>query len=396
MNASNRAPATGPLAGVRILDLSTVLMAPFATQILGDLGADIIKVEPESGDSLRGIGPFKSPGMGPMFLQTNRNKRSIVLDLKSENGRNQLFELAKEADVFVGNVRPQAMARLGLGYAEVAKHNPSIIYCSAVGYGSRGPDSGKPAYDDIIQAGAGIAGLFAMIEGPPRYAPVNICDRVAGLYITIALLAALHHRTKTGEGQEIEVPMLETMVQFVLGDHMSGGVFSSPISPMGYKRLLSRTRGPYPTKDGHIAIVVYSDQHWRSFTALVGQDGLMDRDPRFKTLEMRTQHAVDMGHFLAEHLPQKTTREWLSVLRKNDIPCSAVNTLEDLLEDPHLKAVGYFQDVDHPTEGRMKIARFPIEFSKTPATVRCLAPNLGEHTDAVIDAAPSDRWLPRK
>jgi crotonobetainyl-CoA:carnitine CoA-transferase CaiB-like acyl-CoA transferase len=390
--------ARGPLAGVRVLDLTTVVMGPFATQILGDLGADIIKVESPSGDSMRQVGPFRHDGMGPMYLQANRNKRSVVLDLKAEHGRDVLLDLVQDADVFVYNVRPQAMARLGLGYETLAARNPGIIYCAAVGYGSRGPDAGKAVYDDLMQAGAGIAGLFASVDGAPRYAPVNICDRVVGLYLALAIVSALHHRARTGEGQQIEVPMLETMTQFVLADHMGGGAFSPPIGPMGYKRLLSRTRGPYPTRDGYLAIVVYTDKHWRVFSRLVGKPDLLDTDPRFRDQETRTEHAEEMGKFLAEHLPMKTTQEWLDALCAVDIPASRVNAINDLFSDPHLKAVELFSDMEHPTEKMLKVARFPVEFSKTPASVRRLAPNLGQHTDEVMSAvreAPSGRGWPR-
>jgi crotonobetainyl-CoA:carnitine CoA-transferase CaiB-like acyl-CoA transferase len=386
----------GPLAGVRVLDLTTVVMGPFATQILGDLGADVIKIEPEAGDSLRFIGPFRNPGMGPLFLQANRNKRSVVLDLKSEQGRDVLLGLASEVDVFVYNVRPQAMKRLGLDYETVAAINPGIIFCAAVGYGSEGPDAGKAVYDDLMQAGAGIAGLFQQVDGAPRYAPVNICDRVVGLYLAIAIVSALHHRERTGEGQEIEVPMLETMAQFVLADHMGGGAFVPPLGAMGYKRLLSRTRGPYPTKDGHLAIVVYTDKHWRAFARLVGCPDLLTTDPRFRDQETRTQHAEDIGRFLAQHLPQRTTREWLALLHEVDIPASPVNRIDGLFDDPHLTAVGMFAEMAHPTEGTLKAARFPIKFSKSPASVRCLAPNLGEHTQELLSqAATQARRTPR-
>jgi crotonobetainyl-CoA:carnitine CoA-transferase CaiB-like acyl-CoA transferase len=378
--------AQGPLAGVRVLDLTTVVMGPFATQILGDLGADIIKIEQPSGDSMRQVGPFRHDGMGPMYLQANRNKRSVVLDLKTQRGRDVLLDLAQDADVFVYNVRPQAMARLGLGYEAIAARNPAIIYCGAVGYGSGGPDAGKAVYDDLMQAGAGIAGLFASVDGAPRYAPVNICDRVVGLYLAIAIVSALHHRARTGEGQQIEVPMLETMAQFVLADHMGGGAFAPPIGPMGYKRLLSRTRGPYPTRDGYLAIVVYTDKHWRAFSKLIGKPDLLDTDPRFFNQETRTQHAEEAGRFLTEHLPMKTTQEWLEALRQVDIPASRVNSIDNLFQDPHLNAVELFSDMEHPTEGMLKVARFPVSFSKTPASVRRLAPNLGQHTDEVIGA----------
>ena len=394
---SRTGKARGPLAGIRVLDLTTVVMGPFATQILGDLGADVIKVESAGGDSMRWIGPFRNDGMGPMYLQANRNKRSVVLDLKSSDDRAALLELAKDADVFVYNVRPQAMARLGLGYDAVSAVNPKIIYCGAVGYGSGGPDAGKAVYDDLMQAGAGIAGLFAAVDGAPRYAPVNICDRVVGLYLTIAITSALHHLARTGEGQQIEVPMLETMAQFVLADHMGGGAFVPPEGSMGYKRLLSRTRGPYPTRDGYLAIVVYTDKHWRAFSRMVGKPDLLDSDPRFRNQETRTQNAEDMGNFLAEYLPTTTTREWLEVLKEADIPASAVNKIDELFEDPHLKAVNFFSEMDHPTEGRLKVARFPVAFSKTPASIGRLAPNLGEHTKEIFGTTSADcrGWAPR-
>jgi crotonobetainyl-CoA:carnitine CoA-transferase CaiB-like acyl-CoA transferase len=278
-------PATGPLRGIRVLDLTTVVMGPSATQFLGDLGADVVKVESRAGDSMRWIGPWRHEGMGPLFLQGNRNKRSVVLDLKAPEGRAAAIALARRADVLVSNVRPQGLARLGLDYDSVKVHNPKLIYCAAVGYGAGGPDAGKAVYDDLMQAAAGIAGLFGQVDGAPRYAPVNICDRVVGLYVANSITAALYHRAMTGEGQSIEVPMFETMAQFVLADHMGGGAFSPPAGPMGYKRLLSRTRGPYPTKDGYIAIVVYTNKHWQAFTKLIGCPELLEKDERFFTQE---------------------------------------------------------------------------------------------------------------
>ena len=383
--------ASGPLSGIRVIDLTTVVMGPSATQILGDLGADVIKVESASGDSMRWVGPNRTDGMGPLYLNANRNKRSIVLDLKDADDREALLSLLPTSDVFVSNMRPQAMARLGLGYEAIAAVKPDIVYCLAVGYGSDGPNAGQAVYDDLTQAGSGIAGLFQAIDGAPRYAPVNICDRVVGLYLAISIISALHHRAVTGEGQEIEVPMLETMAQFVLADHMGGGAFVPPLGNMGYKRLLSRVRGPYPTKDGALALVVYTDKHWRAFSAMAGQPDLVDTDPRFRTQETRTQHAEDMGHYLKEQMPLKTTAEWIEALRKADIPAHAVNRLEDLFGDPHLKAVQMFSEMDHPTEGKLKVARFPVKFSKTPARIRCLAPNLGEHTDEILPARARKR-----
>jgi crotonobetainyl-CoA:carnitine CoA-transferase CaiB-like acyl-CoA transferase len=386
----DRFEATGPLRGVRVLDLTTVVMGPAATQMLGDLGADVIKIETAGGDSMRWVGPWRTPGMGPLFLQANRNKRSVVIDLKSAEGKAQALRLAQHADVLVSNVRPQGLARLGLDYEGVKEANPKIIYCSAVGFGAGGPSSGKAVYDDLMQAAAGISGLFGAVDGAPRYAPVNICDRVVGLYVANAVTAALYHRLSTGEGQQIEVPMFETMAQFVLADHMGGAAFVPPLGEMGYKRLLSRTRGPYPTQDGYIAVVVYTDKHWRAFSGLVGQPDLMANDPRFASQESRTRYAEDAGRFLSEHLPAKTTAQWLDILHGVDIPAFPVNAIEDLFEDPHLKAVDMFEDMEHPTEGRVKTARFPVRFSASPASIRRLAPNLGEHNDEVLGHGPGD------
>jgi len=380
-------PATGPLRGIRILDLTTVVMGPSATQLLGDLGADVVKVEAPAGDSMRWIGPWRHAGMGPMFLNANRNKRGILLDLKTPEGRTSLLALAHRADVLVSNVRPDGLRRLGLDYAAVRAANPKIIYCSAVGYGAGGPDSGKAVYDDLMQAASGIAGLFGAVDGTPRYAPINVCDRVVGLYVANAITAALLYRATSGEGQSIEVPMFETMAQFVLADHIGGGAFVPPEGEMGYRRLLSRTRGPYRTKDGYLAIVVYTDRHWRAFSGLIDQPGLMDTDGRFRSQESRTRHAVEVGGFLAKQLPDRTNAEWLEELHGVDIPACPVNTIEALFDDPHLTAVGFFQKAEHPTEGAVTVSRFPIGFSASPASIRRLAPNLGEHNDEVLGLA---------
>jgi crotonobetainyl-CoA:carnitine CoA-transferase CaiB-like acyl-CoA transferase len=383
---ADKAQATGPLKGVRVLDLTTVVMGPSATQMLGDLGADVIKIESATGDSMRWIGPWRHPGMGPLFLQANRNKRSVALDLKTPEGKSAALALAEQADVVVSNVRPQALQRLGLDYDSLHQRNPRLIYCAAVGYGSGGPDSGKAVYDDLIQAASGIAGLFGVVDGAPRYAPINVCDRVVGLYVANAITAALYHRAGNGEGQFIEVPMFETMTQFVLADHIGGRAFEPPEGETGYKRLLSRSRGPYPTRDGHLAVVVYTDRHWRDFTKLVGSPDLLDVDERFRSMQSRTQNAEAVGRFLADQLPNKTTAEWLELLHGVDIPACPVNAIEDLFEDPHLKAVQFFQKMQHPTEGTVTTCRFPVHFSRTPASIQRLAPTLGEHSDEITGA----------
>jgi crotonobetainyl-CoA:carnitine CoA-transferase CaiB-like acyl-CoA transferase len=377
-------PATGPLRGVRVMDLTTVVMGPSATQMLGDLGADVVKIESGAGDSMRWIGPWRHAGMGPLFLQANRNKRSVMLDLKTPAGKAHAMALSARADVVVSNVRPQGLQRLGLDYQSVSAANPRIIYCAAVGYGAGGPDSGKAVYDDLMQAASGIAGLFGKVDGAPRYAPVNLCDRVVGLYVANAVTAALYHRATTGEGQFVEVPMFETMAQFVLADHIGGGAFVPPEGEMGYRRLLSRTRGPYPTADGHLSLVVYTNAHWRAFTKLVGCPDLLETDERFQSQETRTRYAEDVGRFLAGHLLSRTNADWLATLHAADIPACPVNSIEALFDDPHLRAVGLFETVEHPTEGTLTSARFPVRFSGSPASTRRLAPNLGEHNDEVL------------
>ena len=376
--------ATGPLRGVRVLDLTTVLMGPSATQMLGDLGADVIKIESIGGDSMRWVGPWRHEGMGPLFLQANRNKRSLALDLKSPQGNARALALAHHADVLVSNVRPQGLRRLGLDYENIQTFNPNIVYCAAVGYGSGGPNAGKAVYDDLMQAASGIAGLFRAVDGAPRYVPLNLCDRIVGLYVANAVTSALYHRERSGEGQVIEVPMFETMAQFVLSDHMGGAAFVPPLGDMGYRRLLSRTRGPYATRDGHLSLVVYTDRHWRAFTALIGCPELLDTDPRFASQDKRTQNAEEVGRFLAGHLTARSNREWLEILHAIDIPACPVNAIEDLFEDPHLKAVGLFEDAPHPTEGTVRNCRFPVRFSRSPASVQRLAPNLGEHNDEIL------------
>lgn len=384
----------GPLAGVRILDLTTVVMGPFATQILGDLGADIIKVEAPEGDSMRKVGPFVHPGMGPLYLQANRNKRSVVLNLKDAADKQTLLELVKKVDVLVYNIRPPAMRRLGLDYDTLAQLNPGLIMCGAFGFGEGGPYAGRPAYDDILQAASGISSVFQRVNGTPSYAPVNICDRTVGLYLAVTLTSALVHKQRTGEGQAIELPMFETMVQFVMGDHIGGEVFRPSQGPTGYKRLLSTRRGPYPTRDGHLCVVVYTDDHWRKFSAMIGVPDLVANDARFASLQERTIRSEEMGAFLAEKLPLKTTREWLQLFDEADIPASPVNSIDDLFEDAHLQAVGFWQEMEHPSEGKVRVARPVGTWSRTQPEVRRLAPRLGENTEEVLaellgDATPA-------
>jgi len=386
---------SGPLAGVRVLDLTTVVMGPSATQVLADLGADVLKIESSAGDSMRWVGPWRHPGMGPLFLQANRNKRSVVLDLKDARDKERALALARDADVLVSNVRPMGLKRLGLDYDMVSEINRRIIYCAAVGYGSGGPEAGKPVYDDLMQAAAGIAGLFEAVDGTPRYAPINICDRVVGLYVANAVASALYYREKSGEGQLVEVPMFETMAQFVLADHIGGRAFEPALGATGYRRLLSSTRGPYQTQDGHLSLVVYTDRHWRVFSQLVGAPQLMEADPRFASMASRTLHAEAVGDYLALHLRSRTTQEWIEQFQKLDIPVSRVNSLEDLFKDPHLRAVGFFERIEHATEGTLINCRFPIHFGRSPTSLRRLAPNLGEHNAEIFGPTSGDESADR-
>lgn len=380
-------PRRGPLDGVRIVDLTTVVMGPFATQILGDLGADVIKVEAPGGDSLRGIGPWRSERMGPLYLQNNRNKRGVQLDLKVGQDMERLLALVADADVLVSNIRPQAMARLGLDYATLSAVNPRIILARAVGYGSGGRRSGQAVYDDLMQADAGIAGLFQAVDGTPRYAPINLGDRTVALYIVMAITAALYDRERTGAGQDIEIPMFETMAQFVLADHLGGAAFVPPLGEMGYRRLLSAHRGPYPTKDSFITLVIYTNDQWRRFLPLIGAEGLLESDPRFADQHARVVHADDVGRFLAERLRDRTTGEWLEALAAVDIPATRVNSLEDLLEDPHLQDVGFFCTYDHPTEGRILTTRPPVKFGSYRHADPLPPPRTGAHNDEVFGSA---------
>lgn len=378
----------GPLGGIRILDLTSVLMGPFATQLLGDMGADVIKVESPSGDSTRGIGPMRHAGMGAVFLHCNRNKRSIVLDLKRPEGREALLRLAATVDVLVYNVRPAAMKRLRLAYEDVAAVKPDIIYAGLYGFGQDGPYAARPAYDDLIQGAVGIPTLSVLAGGDaPRYAPCTLADRVVGISAVNAILAAFIHRQRTGEGQAVEVPMFETMAQLTLGDHMSGRSFEPAIGPTGYARILNPNRKPYQTKDGYICAMFYTDRQWQAFFELTGKPGLFSQDPRFATIGRRTENIHALYSMVAEAMATRTTAEWEDALIQADIPHMRMNTIDSLMDDPHLNAVGFFEHQEHPTEGPFRAMRAPARFSRTPARQRRFAPRLGENAQELLREA---------
>lgn len=381
----------GPLNGVRILDLTSVLVGPYATQILGDLGADVLKVESPAGDNVRGIGPMRHPGMGAIFLHANRSKRSIVLDLKAPDGRQALLDLARGADVLIHNVRPRAMARLGLSYDDLAAVNPSIIYAAVTGFGQDGPYAEKPAYDDLIQGAAAIPTLIADSSGgDPRYVPATMADRTVGLHAVYAVTAALFHRERTGEGQEIEIPMFEAMTEFVLGDHMGGMTFEPPLGPTGYPRLLARHRRPYRTSDGHICVVIYNDKQWRNFFTLIGRDGELDSDPRFADIGSRTRHINELYGLVADAIATRSTADWLAALTKADIPVMPLHTPDSLIDDGHHAATGFLRTVEHPHEGTVRSIGVPTRWSgRRPEPVR-QAPRLGEHSVELLREAGYD------
>ena len=377
----------GPLQGIKVVDMTTVLMGPYATQMLGDYGADVIKVESPDCDMTRQIGPTRHPGMGPVFLNTNRSKRSVCLDLKKPAGREAVLRLIAQADVLVYNVRPQAMARLQLGYDVVAKVNPRLIYAGVFGFGQEGPYAAKPAYDDLIQGATALPALMAQTsDGVPRYVPNALVDRIVGLTAVGAICASLVHRDRTGQGQRVDIPMFETMAGFVMGDHMGGLTYDPPLDKGGYARHLSPDRRPYKTLDGYICVIVYNDKQWENFFKATGRDDLRS-DPKFATFAGRATNIDVVYAELARILQTKTTAEWNEILEKADVPVMPMHDLESLLEDPHMVATGVFPVIDHPTEGRIRSMTPSARSSHTKVEPRRLAPRLGEQSPETFSEA---------
>lgn len=372
---------SGPLAGFRVLDLSSVIMGPYASQQLADLGADVIKIEPPGGDVMRQSGPMRNPGMGHFYMTTNRNKRSIVLDLKKPAGRDVLLHMASSSDVLLYNIRPQAMKRLGLSYEDVQKVSPKIIYAGAYGFSQNGPYASKPAYDDLIQGMCGIPWLSGNASGEkPRYAPMVLVDRVVGLQLCNAITSALLYRERTGVGQRVDVPMFEGMLSIVLGEHLAGKLFEPSAGPAGYQRSLARDRRPYETSDGHICVLVYNDKHWRKFFEAIGQTDLFENDPRFSSQGKRLENIEYVYGFLSDIFLTRSTADWLALLEEADIPAASMYSIDDILSDPHLSETGFIQRVTHPSEGEILDVQIPTEWSKSVPEYRHPAPSLGQHT----------------
>jgi crotonobetainyl-CoA:carnitine CoA-transferase CaiB-like acyl-CoA transferase len=379
-----------PLAGITVVDLTTVLMGPFATQALADYGADVIKVEAPTGDPVRGIGPARHAGMGAIFLNANRNKRSIVLDLRDPDGMAALRDLIARADVLAYNLRPQAMEQLGLAYDSVRALNPSIIYLGMFGFARGGPYAGRAAYDDLIQGMTGIPAL-TVIGGSaePRYVPLAIADRVCGMAGVNALLLALVHRLRTGEGQSVDVTMFETMASLALADHLGGETFVPQQGPLHYQRLLAPDRRPCRTRDGWLCIMVYTDRQWRDFFRAIGREAEFDATPEYADITRRTENIARLYAFVAEILRGKTTAEWLHILGAADVPVAPMLAIDDLLEDPQVAAAGLLGVMDHPTEGTLRVVGDGIVASRSARELRCPAPRLGEHSAELL------RWIGR-
>lgn len=375
-----------PLSGLRVLDLTTVIYGPYTTQMLGDFGADVIKIEPPAGDMTRDIGVRRNEKMTALFLGSNRNKRSVVLDLKSEASRAALWQLIEGADVLVHNIRPQKMSKLGFDPDSVMARNPKLVYGALLGYREDGPYGGMPAYDDVIQGQSGLAGTFTARDGEPVLMPTIVADKTAGLLASNGLLAAVIQRLVTGKGVYVETSMFEGLAGYVLLEHQDGTIFRPPLSAPGYPRALSPERRPHRTADGYLCMLAYTDKHWQDFWALSGQAGQAGpaADTRFQSVRSRADNIDALYKIVGETLKRKTTGEWLEILKKTEIPAGSVNRLEDLRDDAHLKAIGFFRPFEHPSEGALEVPDTAFRFDRETLPVRRPQPRLGEHTREVL------------
>ncbi len=374
------------LEGIRVIDLTSVVMGPFATYQLGALGADVIKVEPPEGEQVRHIAPAKHPGMGGMFLNVNRDKRSLRLNLKDARARAALNKVVAGADVLVHNMRRPAARRLGLDPETLCPHNPNLIHCAAIGFGQGGPYADDGAYDDVVQGLSGFASVNADADGAPRYVPQIVVDKISGLFIVEGVLAALLHRARTGQALSFEVPMMECATHFLMVEHLSGQIFDPPLSSPGYRRLLNPYRRPYPTKDGYIGVLPYAPKHWTRFMEIVGRADIAAQ-PWFPDPVARSERIHELCQVIDEAMPTRTTAEWLTELKAADIPCGPINRLEDLFDEPHLNASGFFQIEEHPTEGPLRVTRHPLAFAGVDAQASRPAPANGQHNREILAEA---------
>jgi crotonobetainyl-CoA:carnitine CoA-transferase CaiB-like acyl-CoA transferase len=372
---------SGPLSGIRVVDLTSMVMGPYSTQIMADMGAEVIKVEPPEGDNTRYVSVGPVAGMSGVFVNVNRGKRSIVLDLRSPEGVAALRELIRTADVFIHSMRAKAINKLGFSYQDVAAINPSIVYTNCYGYSRRGPDGDLPAYDDTIQAECGLTYVQQLLTGEANFVGTIMADKVAGMTALYATVMALFHRERTGEGQEVEVGMFETMASFMLVEHANGAMFDPPLGPAHYHRAVAPNRRPYQTKDGHISALVYNDKHWSAFMSAVKPAW---ESEEFATLQQRARNINKVYGLLGETFRERTTQEWLTLLRELHIPAAPLRTPDELFDNPHLQAVGFFETVDAPY-GKTRFPGVPTWFSRSPGKVAGPAPELGADTQDVLD-----------
>jgi crotonobetainyl-CoA:carnitine CoA-transferase CaiB-like acyl-CoA transferase len=370
----------GPLVGIRVLDLTSVVMGPYCTQIMADMGADVVKIEPPEGDITRYVAQGPAPGMNGVFMNVNRGKRSVVLDLRSADGAAALRALIETADVFIHSMRAKAIARLGFDYGAVAAINPRIVYTNCYGYSRRGPDADRPAYDDTIQAECGLPAVQKQLTGDATYVATIMADKVTGLTALYSTMMALFHRERTGEGQEVEVSMFETMASFMLVEHANGAMFDPPLGPAVYPRTVAPNRRPYETKDGYVAALIYNDKHWRAFTESVRPAWNTDA---YATLEMRAKQIDKVYGLVAQTMRERTTAEWLTLFAELEIPATPINTLDSLFDSPQLNAAGLFETLDTPL-GKVRFPGVPTWFSRTPGRVAGPAPELGADTADVL------------
>lgn len=372
-----------PLSGVRIADFTDVVMGPLGTRMLGDMGADVIRVEAPGGDAIRHYEPMRTPAMSAFSMNMNRNKRSIVLDLKSESGQAAAADLIASCDVFVSNMRRRALERLGLDEPSVRAMRDDIVYCVANGYGSDGPRADHAAYDDVMQAASGLSGMFAWVGDEPQLVPSIYADKVTGAHIAFAIAAALHGRARDGHGVSLEVPMAETMAAFNLVEHLGGQTYEPPFGGFSYSRIRTANRKPRRTTDGWIVVLPYSDDNWHRFFAFAGRPELAD-DPRFGTGPDRVKHADAIYGLVDDLVRSHTTTEWLEFCVEHSIPCAEVVDPENLHDDEHFKAVGLFQEADHPTEGPYRYVRSPIRINGGAVPQLRHPPRLGADTAEVL------------
>ncbi|HZZ48121.1 MAG TPA: CoA transferase [Pseudonocardia sp.] len=380
---NDRVGSKGPLDGIRVIENASVVLGPLACQYLASMGADVIKIEPPGGDLTRRIGPRRTEGMGAMFMTNNRNKRSVVLDLKHPGARAALHRLVDSADVFVHSVRTAAARRLGLVPEELAARNPGLIFCHVAGFSDDGPYGPKPAYDDIVQALSGFAMLQTVVTGEPRYVPSLLADKTTAVHAALAITTALFERSRSGLGQVIDVTMLETMAGFVSVEHLWGHAFEPPLGPMGYEPIVTAARRPYRTADGYLSFLPYSDAHWIRFFEIVGRPDIV-ADPRYTTMAGRQANVPLVWDELAVELVKKTSAQWLEILEKEDIPFAVVNSLEDLLDDPQLEATGFWKLISDPDGGQLRVPAGGTVFSRAGVVDAAPAPHLGAHTREVL------------